>query len=75
MPRMPRPMAPSTPWIARWALCFRVALVNRTEPARDVVAVLEVFDVGRAALDRTLVGEAAQFLGVQARRGSERGRG
>src|SRR2546425_4420686 len=50
---------------------FQVALVHRAEPGRNVVAVLEIFEVGRAALDRTLIGNAAQFLGVQPRRGSE----
>src|ERR1043165_2579880 len=50
---------------------FHVALVDRTQPGRNVIAVLEVFRVNRAAFDRPQIRDAAQLFGSHVARRRE----
>src|SRR3954468_7693754 len=46
-------------------LLLHRSFVNRTEPCRDLIAILEVFGVGRAPFNRLQIRHAAQLLVAQ----------
>src|SRR6185436_19350854 len=51
------------------------SLMDRTQLRRHAVSVLEVLDIGRTAVNRTLVRDQAQLVWLEAGRGRERSRG